>query len=257
MARKIFLYLFLFLFISGVAPVLAMDQVQIIEYEHKLMEVMGTDKVDSLVANIAQLEKDLDKQEGLAYNLGKIRLGIYYHNLALNGFKMGYRGFAEKSFDTFRQIHEDPGCKPELRPIVLSYLGSSRAIMGDESNNPIDKIRFVQEGVAYLDEAVNKYKDYSYIPYFIRANVCIALPDFFGKEKEAFKDYSSLEQWYQRTPERIPAGIMSVVYFNLGDYHKKQRNLRKACDYWEKAEILDPDGEIGAQAREMLELFGG
>lgn len=50
---------------------------------------------------------------------------------------------------------------------------------------------------------------------------------------------------------------MASVFLHLGDYYKREKKLAEAVAYWRKALQLDPDGETGARAKELLELFEG
>lgn len=108
-----------------------------------------------------------------------------------------------------------------------------------------------------MDAVVKKYGRDSYYPLLLRGNVGMALPSFFNREKTAVKDFLRLEQWYNREPERIPAGIMSSVFLQLGNYYKKEKKTAEAVRYWQKAYQLDPAGEAGVQAKALLELFAG
>ncbi|NLZ43532.1 MAG: hypothetical protein GX894_01600 [Clostridia bacterium] len=240
------------------AEALAISQLKIREYEELLLADAGCNDVETLLRQSEKLSGALSP-DNLAPEelLSAVRLGILYHNLSLNGAKQGYRGYARKAVTVLTKVYHHPDLPEELHPISGAYLGSSLALAGDEAINPVKKIKHVRDGLKYLDTAVKKYGRDSYFPLVLRANVGIALPSFFRREKTAVQDYLSLAGWYHREPERIPAGIMASVFLHLGDYYKKEKKLAEAVAYWRKALQLDPDGEAGARAREMLELFEG
>src|SRR5690554_4117980 len=240
------------------AKAFAADQLKIREYERLLLDDAGCADVEILLTRSEELSGALSLDNLTPEELlPAVRLGIFYHNLSVHGAGQGHRGYAKKAVAVLTGVHHHPDLPEELRPINDAFLGSSLALAGNEALNPVNKIKHVKDGLKYLDAAVKKYGRDSYFPLFFRANVGTALPWFFFREKTAVKDYLALADWYNREPERIPAGIMASVFLHLGDYYKSEKKLDKAVTYWRKAWQLDPDGEVGAQAKELLELFEG
>ena len=236
----------------------AVDQLKIREYERLLLADAGCADVERLLAESEKLAGVFSLEDpSPEVFLAALRLGIFYHNLSLHGAGQGYRGYAGKAVDVLTGVYHHPELPEELRPISGAYLGSSLTLAGAEAVNPAKRIKYVRDGLKYLDVAVKKYGRDSYFPLFLRANVGIALPSFFGREKKAVQDYLALVDWYNREPERLPAGIMASVFLHLGDYYKKEKKLAEAVVYWRKAWQLDPEGETGARAKELLELFEG
>lgn len=240
------------------ATAFAVDQLKIREYEELLLADAGCNDVEALLTRSKELSGSLSL-ENLAPEelLPAVRLGILYHNLSVNGAEQGHRGYAGKAAAVLTKVYHHPALPEELRPISGAYLGSSLALAGGEAINPAKKIKYVKDGLKYLDTTVKKHGRDSYFPLVLRANVGIALPSFFRREKTAVQDYLSLAGWYHREPERIPTGVMASVFLHLGDYYKREKKLAEAVAYWRKALELDPDGETGARAKELLELFEG
>lgn len=237
---------------------LALDQSRLREYETLLLVEAGYADVETLLTESEKLAAAFSLEEPSPETFfTALRLGILYHNLSLHGAGQGHRGYAQKAVTVLTGVYHHQEFPEELRPIGGAYLGSSLTLSGNEAINPVMKIKYVKDGLKYLDAAVKKYGRDSYFPLFIRANVGIALPSFFGREKTAVQDFLALADWYNREPERIPAGIMASVFLHLGDYYKKERKLAEAAVYWRKARELDPEGEVGARAKELLELFEG
>lgn len=201
---------------------------------------------------LARNDKRLGSPE---YFITMIRLGIYYHNFSLYGSSKGFHGYAEKAFQTLHSLYENTQLPESDRPLVWSYLGSSRALMGNESGNPVDKITFVNEGLKYLNEAVSHSAQVSYFPMFMRANVRLGLPDFFLQESGAFKDYQTLEKQALTYPATIPKEILGVIFFNMGNYYKKQKKIDLALQYWKKTTKIAPTTESARHAKEMVALF--
>ncbi|NLY90658.1 MAG: tetratricopeptide repeat protein [Firmicutes bacterium] len=253
--RTIVFGIFLVVF-SG--KILALDQKQLSAYEVFFLADAGCNDPDTLLRKSEELS-GLFSPGSLAPEefLSALRVGILYHNLSLNGAEKGYRGYAEKAAEILSRLYHHPDLPEELRPISGAYLGSSLALAGGEATNPLTKIKRVKDGLKYLDTIVKNYGKNSYYPLLLRANVGIALPAFFKREKTAVEDFLRLEQWYSREPERIPSGIMPSVYLHLGNYYKKEKKIEEAIAYWRKAYELDPAGEVGAQAKALLELFAG
>jgi len=240
------------------AKAFAVDQFKIKEYEQLLLADAGCDDPETLLTESEKLAAALSLENLTAEEfLPAVRLGIIYHNLSLHGAGQGYRGYAGKAVTVLTRVYHHPDLPEELRPISGSYLGSSLALAGDEAINPAKKIKHVKDGLKYLDATVKNYGRDSYFPLLLRANVGIALPSFFRREKAAVQDYLTLAGWYNREPERIPAGIMASVFLHLGAYYKREKKLDEAITYWRKARQLDPEGEVGARAGELLGLFEG
>ncbi|NLW58803.1 MAG: hypothetical protein GX073_00445 [Firmicutes bacterium] len=247
----------IFLFVLA-GSVSALDQGQLGKYETFFLADAGCHDPETLLRRSAELSGLLSPENPAPEEfLSALRLGILYHNLSLHGTEKGYRGYAEKAAGILSKLYHHPGLPEELRPISGAYLGSSLALAGGEALNPLTKIKRVKEGLKYLDAVVKKYGRDSYYPLLLRGNVGMALPSFFNREKTAVKDFLRLEQWYNREPERIPAGIMSSVFLQLGNYYKKEKKTAEAVRYWQKAYQLDPAGEAGVQAKALLELFAG
>lgn len=245
------------LFILG-GQVFALDQGQLCAYETFFLADAGCNDPDTLLQKSEELSGRLSlANPGPEDFLSAIRLGILYHNLSLHGAEEGYRGYAEKAADLLSKLYQHPDLPEELRPISGAYLGSSLAVAGGEALNPLTKMKRVKDGLKYLDMVIKKYGKDSYYPLLLRANVGMALPSFFKREKTAVEDFLRLEEWYHREPGRIPDGIMPAVFLHLGNYYKKEKRIKDAIIYWQRAYQLDPAGEVGAQAKELLALFAG
>ena len=238
--------------------ILAFDQNQLSTYETFFLADAGCNDPETLLRKSEELSGLLSPESPAREEfLSALRLGILYHNLSLNRAKKGYCGYAEKAAELLFKLYHHPDLPEELRPISGAYLGSSLALAGGEATNPLTKMKRVNDGLKYLDMVVKKYGKNSYYPLLLRANVGMALPDFFKREKTAVEDFLRLEEWHYREPERIPDGIMPSVFLQLGNYYKKVKKIEEAVIYWQKAYQFDPAGENGAQAKELLELFAG
>lgn len=238
--------------------ILALDHRQLSEYETFFLADAGCNDPDTLLQRSEELSGRLSLVSPAPEDfLSALRLGIYYHNLSLHGAEKGYRGYAEKAAEVLSKLYHHPALPEELLPISGAYLGSSLALAGGEAINPLTKIKRVKDGLKYLDAVVKKYGKDSYYPLLLRGNVGMALPSFFKREKTAVEDFLRLEEWHHGEPERIPDGIMPSVFLHLGNYYKKEKRIEEAVIYWEKAYQLDPAGEVGAQAKELLQLFAG
>lgn len=246
------------LLLVAAGKIWAFDPKQLSAYESIFLTDAGCRDPESLWRRSEELKERLSPESTAPEEfVSTLRLGILYHNLSLYGAEKGYRGYAEKAAALLSALDQHPELPEELRPICRAYLGSSLALAGGEAANPLLKIKLVKEGLKYLDAAVKKYGQESYYPLLLRANVGMALPAFFKREKTAVADFLRLVEWHQREPERIPGGMMPSVYLQLGNYYKKEKRMAEAIHYWEKASQMDPEGEIGAEAQALLELFAG
>ncbi len=222
------------------------------KYEEMLIPFIGMDDLSEVKSIADSLSKELEKKSDDPVKL--LELAILYHNLSNYGFSKGYRGYAEKAFNILRGLYNDQ-IGEALIPFVLVYLGSSRALMGNESSNPTKKIAFVKEGLKYLDCAAKQYYDVTYVVPLIRGNVCISLPDFFNREKTAWKDFRYLEKKYSEDEGSIPGGVMCNVFFNLGTLYKKEGKIEKTIEYWKKVYQLCPNTSLGEKAKFLIDIY--
>ncbi len=222
------------------------------KYEEMLIPFIGLDDLSEIKSIAASLSKELEKKSNDPVKL--LELAILYHNLSNYGFRKGYRGYAEKAFNILRDLYNNQ-IDEALIPFVLVYLGSSRALMGNESSNPVKKTVFVKEALKYLDRAAKQYSNITYVVPLIRGNVCISLPDFFNREKTAWKDFRYLEKKYSEDEGSIPGGVMCNVFFNLGALYKKEGKIEKTIEYWKKVYQLCPNTSLGEKAKFLIDIY--
>jgi tetratricopeptide (TPR) repeat protein len=224
----------------------------------KLLPFFGKSDLKEILNEITSIENklkenNLEKSEEM---IAQVKLGILYHNVALNdGAKRGYKKYAQKSFETMKLINGNDGLSNVIKVYTLTFMGSSRAMMGDEDLNPINKINYVKEGIAYLDDAVKRFDRHTWVPRFYRANVCFSLPDFFEKSAAAKDDYDKLINKKRNNDNAIPDEIMAIVYLNRGKLYKKDTDIEKAIEMWKKALETAEDEDVKNEAEELLDIF--
>jgi hypothetical protein len=221
-------------------------------------QAMDESDIDTLKKMIGVLENEIARNKSKNNKTSFLldaQYGIVCHNMAFYGAKKGNRGFAAKCFELFRTDLSDAAFPDSLKPVVVSYEGSARALMGDEDANPVNKVKFTNEGIAILSGAVDRYGKGSFIPRFMRANVCFSVPDFFDKQKIAKADYQYLEDCYVSGPARPDNGIMAFVFLNQGNFYKKNRDMKKAMEYWKKSISIAPSSGPAKAAAKLIALF--
>lgn len=229
----------------------AFDAAKLKSYEGQIATVMMSTAENTLTL-ISNEEKNKDKSSILS----RVRLAILYHNASHFLFHKGVRGYAEKGVDVLEAVAKEKDMDEEWRPIVWSYLGSLKALVANESINPIAKIGGVNDGFKWMDQSVKEYGKVCYLPSFIRSNVASAVPDFFRKDKVAMDDLQFLDRSYSADPSFAPKDLMASVFLTLGNQYKKQKKIDIAVDYWKKSSALDPNGAgPGKAARDMLDVF--
>jgi tetratricopeptide (TPR) repeat protein len=230
-------------------PVFSIDQEAVKRVYSQLSEVMSAQDSDTVASLAVRFEEELKVKSD---PLTKLRAGIAYHNMSAQLFKAGKTGYAKKSYEVLLGMSKDQSVPEEYAPFVLTYLGSARALMGNEDGNPMNKINFVKQGIKHLDEAVKKYKDVTPLANFIRGNVCVGLPSFFEKEQVAFEDFTYLEKLAEKTPGSVDASLLGDSYFYLGELWKKKKNVDKAMYYWKKSVEANPSGQSASEAKKRL-----
>lgn len=185
-----------------------------------------------------------------ADNHAYLAMGILYATLAER--KDHKRGVAKKSIDNINKFikKEAHGDKVVLAHV---YLGMSTGLMADEGINPIKKTRLANSSFRILDKAVeiaekNESQDLWYAR-FMRANVFVAVPSFFGKFEDGAKDFRYVEKVYDDKTYPVQKGTMVVVYFNLGEVEKSEGNINNAIKYWQKT--VDLGKELNVNSKEV------
>jgi tetratricopeptide (TPR) repeat protein len=209
-------------------------------------------------ANLSNAKADLEKRFAASPNdlPLQISLGVVYMNISRDLFPKGVTGYAKKSSDLLESALKNPALPAELRPLVLSYAGSARALAGKEEPNPAGKISRVNDGFRLLDEAVNQYRNDSFYPCFIRANVADGVPVFFNKDEGMKNDLDFLLRESAKDSQFLVKENQSFVYAMLGDWNKRKKKMDDAIAAWKKAVELDPDMKAGGKpAKEMLSVY--
>ena len=172
-----------------------------------------------------------------------VRLGIAYHNLA----NLGVKDVAAKGVDYLKQADK---LYPD-DPLILAVLGSVVTILGRETSNMVDKMRYVNEGTPLIDRAVNKAPDNVYIR-LIRSDNSAGLPKMFGRNHFTKEDLLHIEGIIKRAPKEVPVDFQAKVYYKLGNVFKSEKDSSTAKSYFKKAAELSPDSEWGKKAKAEL-----
>jgi tetratricopeptide (TPR) repeat protein len=219
--------------------------------EHQLDDVM--ELIDT--AELKEKLKEVEAQYSQVPNeINKVRLGIIYHETALNlSFlsKTSYKGYAKKGFDILSEIFNSPKTTAELMPFAASYRASALSLVGAETN----KLKLLGKAFILFNEAVEKYAGISYLPEFLRGSVAENLPwFFFTKRKFAKKDFQSIISKQDKNEAYANWKIMSFTYWAWAKQHHAKKFRNQAINYLDKAITLDPHYKAGRTKAEELKL---
>lgn len=110
-----------------------LDFIKVKIYEHQLDDVMEIIDTTELKAKL----KDVEQEFQLAQTeINKVRLGIIYHETALNlGFlaKTSFKGYSKKSYDVLSELYLDTKTTKKLLPFITSYRASALSLLGGET----------------------------------------------------------------------------------------------------------------------------
>ncbi len=221
-------------------------------YEHQLDDVMEIIDTITLVDKLKEVEQNY-KQDPTEIN--KVRLGIIYHETALNLTflaKSTYKGYAQKSFDLLTQIEINPSTTPSLLPFIASYSASALALVGGETK----KLNLVGQSFKLFGEAIEKYAEISHMPEFLRGSVAENLPWFFFKKRKfAKQDMQAIINKHDINSEYATDKIMSFTYWAWAKQHQNTKYRTQALGYLNKAIALDPNYQAGRKRAEALKLL--
>jgi len=220
-------------------------------YEHQLDDVMELIDTTELKVKLKEVELQFLQNPS---ELNKTRLGIIYHETALNlSFfsKTDYKGYAKKSFEQLSDVF-DPGSRiQELMPFIASYRASALSLVGAETKN----LKLLGQAFDLFSDAVNNYAEISYLPEFLRGSVAENLPWFFlSKRKFAKQDFQSIIDKQNKNKEYANWKIMSFTYWAWAKQHQGKKHRNQAITYLDKAISLDPDYQAGRAKAEELKL---
>lgn len=171
--------------------------------------------------------------------------GLEYHTRCMNN----HEKCAQEAIDAFTKAYE-----LNKNSEILCWLGSSWAILGDEANNPVNKINYVMKGCEYMDEAVESDLD-NLVTRRIRAETYNALPDIFEKKDIVQKDLKYLMNIYKKTPEKYE-GVYDPAwaFYYFGQICIKNGDLSKGKKYVAAAKKIVKDNEL---EKEIDKILGG
>ena len=186
--------------------------------------------------------------------INKARLGIVYHEVALNlSFlsKSAYTGYAKKSFDVLTELFTSSHTTPELMPFIAAYRASALSLVSAETKN----LKLLNEAFKEFQSAVDKYGSVSYCPEFMRGSVAENLPwFFFSKAKFVKLDFQSIIDKQEKNTNYANWKIMSFTYWAWAKQHQSNKYRKQAIIYLDKAIELDPNHQGGRKRAEELKL---
>jgi len=226
-----------------------LDFSKVKEFEHQLDDVMEFIDTTELKIKLKEVEEGY-KQNPTEIN--RVRLGIIYHETALNlSFfsETEFKGYAKKSFETLTELFNSTETTKELLPFIASYRASSLTLVSAETK----KLGLIGDAFDMFKEAIEKYSDVSYLPEFMRGSVAENLPwIFFSKRKFAKQDFQSIIDKQKKNNEYANWKVMSFTYWAWAKQHQSKKYRSQSLAYLEEAILLDPHYKAGRQKAEDL-----
>lgn len=226
-----------------------LDFTKVKTYEHQLDDVMEIIDTTELKAKLKEVEQQF---QSAPTEVNKVRLGIIYHETALNlGFlaKTSFKGYSKKSYDVLSELYFDTTTTNELLPFVTSYRASALSLLGGETM----KLGLVGDAFKLFDESIKKYGNVSYSPEFLRGSVAENLPWFFlSKRKFAKTDMQSIIDKQIVNSDFANWKIMSFVYWAWANQRQSGKYKAQSLIYLDKAIAIDPNYKAGRQRAEDL-----
>ena len=218
-------------------------------FEHQLDDVMEIIDTAELKFKLNEVEENFKKDP---HEINKVRLGIVYHETALNlSFfsKTEFKGYAKKSFDVLSELFNSPVTTKELLPFVASYRASALSLVGAETKT----LKLLGDAFVLFDASVNNYASVSWLPEFLRGSVAENLPWFFFlKRKFAKLDFQSIIDKHERNNDFANWKIMSFTYWAWAKQRQSKKYRMQAVSYLDKSIALDPYYKAGRKRAEEL-----
>lgn len=219
--------------------------------EHQLDDVMELIYTTQVKRKLKIVENDFKQNPN---ELNKVRLGIIYHETALNLTflsKSDYKGFAKLSFDILSELYLDPNTTKEFLPFISSYRASALSLVGAETM----KLGLIGKSFILFEDAIYNYGEMSYSPEFLRGSVSENLPWFFFKKRKFAKiDMESIIEKQTKNRDYASKKIMSFTYLAWAKQHQRKKHKTQAILYLDKAIALDPNYVGGRKKAEELKF---
>ena len=226
-----------------------LDFLKVKAFEHQLDDVMEIIDTAELKFKLNEVEENFKKDP---HEMNKVRLGIVYHETALNlSFfsKTEFKGYAKKSFDVLSELFNSPVTTKELFPFVASYRASSLSLVSAETKT----LKLLGEAFVLFDASVRNYASVSWLPEFLRGSVAENLPwFFFSKRKGAKLDFQSIIDKHERNNDFANWKIMSFTYWAWVKQRQSKKHRTQAVSYLDKSITLDPYYKAGRKRAEEL-----
>jgi hypothetical protein len=236
-------------FNSVTAQTQSLDFSKVKAFEHQLDDVMELIDTTELKTKLKEVEENYKQNPN---EISKVRLGIIYHETALNlSFfsKTEFKGYAKKSFDTLSELFNSPDTSKELFPFIASYRASALSLVGAETK----KLKLLGEAFTLFNDAVKNYATVSYLPEFLRGSVAENLPwFFFSKRKFAKQDFQSIIDKQGENNEYANWKVMSFTYWAWAKQRQSKKYRTQSIAYLDKAISLDPNYKAGRTKAEEL-----
>ncbi len=251
MMYKLFTLIITAMTIANSLTAQQLDFSKVKTYEHQLDDVMEIIDTTELKVKLKEVEQQFLQEPN---EINKVRLGIIYHETALNLTfisKTEYKGYAKKSFDQLSDLFNSPTTTKELMPFIASYRASALSLVGAETK----KLKLLGEAFTLFGDAMNKYAEISYLPEFLRGSVAENLPwFFFSKLKVAKLDFQSIINKEEKNSEYANWKVMSFTYWAWAKQHQGKKYRNQAITYLDKAISPDQSYKAGRTKAEELKL---
>ena len=226
-----------------------LDFLKVKGFEHQLDDVMELIDTTELKTKLKEVEENYKQNPN---EINKVRLGIIYHETALNlSFfsKTAFKGYAKKSFDTLSELFNSHNVSKELLPFIASYRASALSLVGAETK----KLKLLGEAFNLFNDAIKNYATISYLPEFLRGSVAENLPwFFFTKRKFAKQDFQSIIDKQDKNNEYANWKVMSFTYWAWAKQRQSKKYRTQSLAYLDKAISLDQNYKAGRTKAEEL-----
>lgn len=174
-----------------------------------------------------------------------IKLGIAYHNLG----DLGDKDAPDEAVKYLKEAHE----RYPKDSLALAVLGSSTTMLGRYSKKKISEGRVLSsKGGDLLDKAVALAPD-DVLVRMVRAGNSKGQPKFFGRRHFYKGDTTHVKDIMEKSPQgEFPNDFKALIYYQLGDAYKLEKDETQAVAYFKKAIKADPNSRWAKMAKKEL-----
>jgi tetratricopeptide (TPR) repeat protein len=134
---------------------------------------------------------------------------------------------------------------------AYSYLGLYQGSQAGKTQNYMEAGQLVNVAYQNLDKAITLDPN-NPIVRFHRGLMGVNVPSFLGKLDQGIEDLEYMVSLNDKSPQKLPTGLLAAAYNFLGKGYQKKGNSSAAVAAWQKVVELQPDSDLAKAVKQDM-----